>query len=139
MVAGDIVSRKTVPWIVAGFIAGTLQVVDFIFVSGGAGHGNVHPYAGAIFFGVCSLLWFLLPPFQFAFYAYLACKRLKKLGIVAAILHYSSTVMLIGFYSSREVSTEVVSRMDELIAVYGPFAILNVLFFVRILSAGKQA
>jgi hypothetical protein len=85
-----------------GFVAGLCHVAIFFVLATGSGHaGPSHrsllPY---LFFGYGSLLWPVLPPFQYVYYAHLAYHRLKKAAVVSTALHYGSAVALIACFGN---------------------------------------
>jgi hypothetical protein len=88
-----------------------------------------------------SLLWPVLPLFQYAYYAHLAYRRLKKAAVVSTALHYGSEVALIACFrnSGSQLPEPTSSSLGtDLLAFaffYGPLLALNVYFFVRIFQS----
>jgi hypothetical protein len=127
--------------LLVGFAAGVYHVGVFVFLSAGTGgpkHGGaLLPY---VFFGYGSLVWFVLPPIQYACYAYMARHRLKKAAGIASLLHYGSAVALMVYFGpagsllpepeARDLGINVMT----FILFYGPFLVLNVYFFRRIFA-----
>ncbi len=127
-----------------GFLQGILHVLLLLFSTAGAGHGpdDLAAFIGPIFFGAASLLWFMAP-FQYALYADVAFRRVRKLGLRLAILHYTSGSLLLVY--SVIVGPLVWQGADirlnrvilDTIVTYTIFVVLNILYFRRILSSPK--
>jgi hypothetical protein len=131
--------------LLVGFGAGLYHVGVFVFLSAGTGgskhEGTLLPY---VFFGYGSLVWFVLPPIQYACYAYFARHRLKRAAGIASLLHYGSAVALMAYFGpggsllpepeSRALGTNVMT----FIIFYGPFVVLNVYFFRRIFASTQS-
>lgn len=125
--------------LLAGFVAGLYHVVVYVFLAVGVGHGA---HAGSsliyLFFGYGSFLWFLLPPFQYAYYAYIARHRLKRLASINALVHYGSAAGLMVWAGSWELllpepaSSSVWTNVLTFLLFFGPFTALNIYFFRRV-------
>jgi hypothetical protein len=132
-------SRKAIIGI--GLLFGLLHVGIFLWSSTGAGHGY-NPFAifvGPVFFGAGSLLWFILPPLQYALYADVAYRRDRKQGLRLAAFHYGSGLLAFAFYVMKGESNGKNSSIDfntvllDTVLTYFIFMFLNLVFFRRIL------
>src|SRR5262245_24825761 len=83
-------------WSVAGgLVLCIYQQLMVVLVAGGAGHGHGAALAAALWFGYGAPLWFLLPPIQYAVYAYVAARRKRRLGLILALAHYAGAALLV--------------------------------------------
>jgi hypothetical protein len=105
-------------------------------VAGGAGHGHGDnaSLAAALWFGYGAPLWFVLPPLQYTAYAYAAFRRNRRLGFVLAAAHYlgAATLLLVGTGGERP-HLVADGGWAEATFLFGPFLLLNVAYFTRLL------
>jgi hypothetical protein len=129
-----------------GFLLGLFHVGIFVLSATGGGHGpgDYSRFVGPVFFGVASLCWFVIPPFQFAIYADVAFRRDRKLGLILAFLHYASGFLLLlfvgrgdGILDTKHAEFNLNTLVLDVLVTYLVFAILNIIFFRRILSGPR--
>ena len=129
--------------VVGGFLLGAYHAALLFYIAGSAGHGHEIGYAerfvGVLWFGYAAPLWFVLPPIQYALYAYVACRRLRRLGLALGLLHYlGSAALLVFLCATGNLEAKEPGNWLGVLAdvplLYGPFAVLNFVYFWRILS-----
>ncbi len=137
------ISRKAT--IAIGFLLGLIHIGIFLWSATGAGHGHnrLAIFVGPLFFGAGSLLWFFLPPLQYALYADVAYRRDFKLGLLLATLHYVSGLFTLAYYvmkgelDGKNASISFNTILLDTVLTYFIFIILNILFFRRIFRRFK--
>lgn len=110
------------------------------FVATGSGHGHGNSLVGAFFFGPAAVFWFVLTPAQYALYAYVAYRGYRRIGLLLALIHYVCAVDVILFrFRGQSLldglgSLHWQSWIPEQLLTYGPFFVLNALYFWHLLK-----
>ena len=140
----NLIARRSLV-IAIGFFLGLFHVGLFLLSATGAGHGpdDFARFVGPTFFGIGSVFWFILPPFQYALYADTAFRRDGKLGLWLAIFHYGSALLTLLYTAKGSGRDAWHSEIHwntftlDFIVTYSIFIVLNILYFRRILSSPK--